>query len=178
MKTNKKIVITGAPGTGKTSVINALKNKNYKCLPEISRQITLEARENGIEQLFLTDPLLFSRKLLEGRIKQYKEAELLEGTVFLDRGIPDVIAYMDYAKDDYPQYFNDACKKYHYKQVFLLPSWEDIYTSDNERYENYEEAEQIHHYLKAAYENCGYDLIEVPKDTVENRVEFILNQLD
>ena len=34
------------------------------CMEEISRQVTLEAQEKGIEQLFLEDPLMFSEQLL------------------------------------------------------------------------------------------------------------------
>ena len=45
-------------------------------MEEISRQITLEAQENGIEQLFLEDPLLFSEQLLSGRQKQFIEADV------------------------------------------------------------------------------------------------------
>ena len=72
----KKIVITGGPGTGKTSIINDLKNRGYTCLDEISRQITLDAREKGIEQLFLTEPLLFSELLIKGRKQQFVEAQM------------------------------------------------------------------------------------------------------
>ena len=53
----QKIALIGGPGTGKTTLINALKAKGYNCMEEISRQITLEAQEKGIDQLFLEDPL-------------------------------------------------------------------------------------------------------------------------
>ena len=66
------VVITGGPGTGKTTIIDALIEQGYSCFPEISRQITLEAKKQGIEQLFLEKPLLFSELLLEGRKKQYQ----------------------------------------------------------------------------------------------------------
>ena len=36
----KKIIITGGPGTGKTSLIEELKKNNFKCFDEISREIT------------------------------------------------------------------------------------------------------------------------------------------
>ena len=55
-----KVVIAGGPGTGKTSIINHLKERGFLCFDEISRQVTLQARKDGIEQLFLTEPLLFS----------------------------------------------------------------------------------------------------------------------
>ncbi len=60
----KKIVITGGPGTGKTSLINHLEIKGFNCMHEISREVTLKAKEEGIEQLFLTEPLIFSPMLL------------------------------------------------------------------------------------------------------------------
>jgi len=105
----KKIVIAGGPGTGKTTIINELKKRGFICYDEISREITLQARKDGIEQLFLTEPLLFSEKLLEGRTKQFNDAaKEPEAVVFLDRGLPDVIAYMDYIGDKYPLPFIEA----------------------------------------------------------------------
>ena len=73
----QKIVITGGPGTGKSTVIEELGKRNFMCMPEISRSVTLNARNNGTEQLFLTKPLLFGELLLEGRVNQYIKAEKL-----------------------------------------------------------------------------------------------------
>jgi predicted ATPase len=174
----KKIVITGGPGTGKSSIIRQLEKNGYECLHEISRQVTLEAQKQGISQLFLEKPLLFSEKLLEGRTIQYKEADMLaKDIVFIDRGIPDVLAYMEYFKTDYPHYFRESCKLYPYDKVFILPPWEDIYQSDNERYESYKDAETISKYLFETYKNYGYSPIEIPKAPIADRVAFILNKI-
>ena len=101
------IVIIGGPGSGKTTLIEGLIQQGYTCYPEISREVTLEARKQGVEQLFLEQPLLFSELLLEGRKKQYAEAiDDKENIVFLDRGIPDVLAYMHYIGDAYPSFFD------------------------------------------------------------------------
>ncbi|MFD1064377.1 AAA family ATPase [Winogradskyella litorisediminis] len=175
----KKIAITGGPGTGKTSIISLLLEKGYTCYDEISRQVTLEARQQGIEQLFLTKPLLFSQKLLEGRIQQFIDATNEDkAIVFLDRGIPDVLAYMDYIGDSYPEEFIEACKNHNYDSVFILPPWEDIFTSDSERYENFSQSEIIHNHLSETYKRFGYKLLEVPLGTVQERVNFILQTLD
>lgn len=174
----KKIVVTGGPGTGKTTLIESLKERAFHCLPEISRQVTLEARKQGVEQLFLTNPLLFSEKLLEGRVNQYLESlSLAEELVFFDRGIPDVVAYLDYIGDSYPLDFEHACQRHMYDQVFLLPPWEDIYISDNERYENFDQARRIHDHLLKTYSRFGYQLTEVPTGTPEDRRDFIINNL-
>ncbi|MBU3682313.1 MAG: ATPase, partial [Flavobacterium sp.] len=150
----------------------------FCCYPEISRQVTLEARKQGIEQLFLEKPLLFSELLLEGRVNQYKNAlEEPHNLVFIDRGIPDVLAYMHYIGDSYPSHFDAACKEHIYSKIFLLPPWEEIYESDEARYENFEQARLIAHHLVETYQHYGYELIEVPKAPTADRVAFILQSL-
>lgn len=173
------VVIIGGPGTGKTTIIDGLLQKGHCCYPEISREVTLEAKKQGIDQLFLKNPLLFSEMLLQGRTKQYKNAaEEPHEIVFLDRGIPDVLAYMHFIGDHYPTFFDTACKEHIYTKIFILPPWEEIYTSDDERYENYEQAKLIYIHLINTYQKYGYKLIEVPKDSVENRISYILNALN
>lgn len=172
------IVITGGPGTGKTTIIDSLIEQGYACFPEISRQVTLEAKKQGIEQLFLEKPLLFSELLLEGRRKQHQQAtEDVAELVFLDRGIPDILAYMHYIGDSYPAFFDHACREHVYSKIFVLPPWEEIYESDEARYENFEQAKLIFAHLLETYQKYGYELIEVPRGTVEERIQFILSQL-
>ncbi len=175
----KRIVIAGGPGTGKTTLINHLRALGFVCYDEISREVTLQARKDGIEQLFLTEPLLFSEKLLEGRKQQFDKAgEEQQSVVFLDRGLPDVLAYMDYIGDAYPQYFVDTCKQNTYDYVFILAPWQDIFVSDAERYENFEQAIEIHHHLLKTYTSFGYHLVDVPFGTLDERSRFILDYLN
>ncbi len=175
---NKKIVITGGPGTGKSSVIHHLEREGYVCYHEVSREITAAAQKQGISQLFLEKPILFSEKLLEARVRQHIEASSKKDhTIFLDRGIPDVVAYMEYFGTTYPRKFQQACEDHSYDRIFLLPPWEDIYQNDNERYESFEQALLIHDCLKKTYLSYGYQPIEVPKNSIENRSDFILNNI-
>lgn len=175
----QKIVITGGPGTGKSTILNELIQQKYDCMPEISREIILKAREKGIEQLFLKKPLLFSQLLLEGRENQFSQADKMKTKIiFFDRGIPDVHGYMNYLGVDYPNVFKEISNKNRYTSVFMLPPWQEIYTSDNERYENFEQSLAIHNHLKKTYLELGYEIMEVPKGTIEKRVNFILNSIN
>lgn len=177
MKT-KKIIFAGGPGTGKTSVLKELKKEGYCCFEEVSRQVTLAAKQMGITQLFLKDPLLFSQKLLERRIEQFKKAEETNSKFcFYDRGIPEVSAYMEYKAEEIPDFFKKAQQIYKYDLLFYFPIWDEIYTPDNERYESLSEAKIIDTYIRKAYINLGYSLIEVPKTNLKNRKEFIFEHL-
>lgn len=167
-------LLIGGPGTGKSTTLQALQKKGYPCFEEISRQVTLDAQKEGISQLFLEQPLLFSQKLLAGRIKQYQEAQALQATCFIDRGIPDITAYMDLFNEDYTQDFINANHDYTYSKVFHFPIWKEIYEQDNERYENFEQASKIDKNLLETYSKLGYSIIEVPKTSIEERVEFII----
>ena len=174
----KKIVITGGPGSGKTTLISFLLENGFQCQNEISREVIIEAQREGIDQLFLTDPILFSQKLLEGRLKQFQEIHHFEKShIFYDRGLPDITAYMDFTNVDYPNTFKKTCHNNRYDTVFLLPPWKEIYKQDNERYESFEEAQKIHDCLLNGYDQYGYDVIEVPFGTLEDRMHFITNNL-
>mgnify|MGYP000574935144 CR=1 FL=1 len=174
----QKIVLIGGPGTGKTTILNELKKRGFFCFDEVSREVTLKAQKQGIEQLFLTKPLLFSEMLLEGREEQFLKAkETSEKIIFFDRGIPDVHAYMNYFKTDYPSVFIEKSKQYKYDLIFHFSPWKEIHTTDNERYETFEESSTIDHFLKEAYTELNYNIINVPFGSVDERTNFIINSL-
>lgn len=177
-KKSKKIVLIGGPGTGKSTVLNELKNNGYYCFDEVSREITQKAQKDGIDQLFLEDPLLFSKLLLEGREQQYLQSENKdEEFIFFDRGIPDVHAYLDFFKSSYPQIFLEKSMKYRYYLVFHFSPWKQIHETDNERYENFQETVLIDQFLLKTYKKLQYKIINVPFGSVPERVKFIINAL-
>ena len=174
----KKVVITGGPGTGKSSVISSLQELKYTCMSEVSRKVTRDAQDRGVDQLFLKDPLKFSELLLQGRINQYTDSDIHGGSaVFFDRGIPDVLGYLDYVKVSYPDFFKEACLQYKYHKIFMMPPWKEIYKTDNERYESFEQSLLIYENLKKTYSGIGYDFQVIPEGTIQDRVDYILNAL-
>ena len=182
---SSRVVITGAPGTGKTSIIKGLEAQGFYCFHEIIRNMTAKARKEEVATkqvsnplVFVKDPYAFNQGLLEGRLKHFLQADkLIEEFCFFDRGIPDVLAYMDFFNQEYGDDFIRICQKNKYDKVFILPPWKEIYISDHERLESFDESERIHEYLLQTYRDYGYEPIPVPKTMVADRVSFVLEQL-
>ncbi|MDC6364455.1 MULTISPECIES: AAA family ATPase [Flavobacteriaceae] len=181
-----KVVITGAPGTGKTSIVNGLEERGFQCFHEIIRDMTLKAKQEGDSKEHISNPLVFvedamqfNKDLLYGRAKHYQQSlEIDIPLSFFDRGIPDVLAYMDFFGQSYGEEFIHTCKENRYDIIFIVPPWKEIYVSDNERLETFEEAEKIHDALMNTYKEFDYNPIVVPKDGVTQRIDFILKTLN
>lgn len=181
----KRVVITGGPGTGKTSLVKSLEEAGFLCYHEIIRDLTSEAIEGNDPSQFATNPLAFvddpfsfNEKILQGRLRQFQEATGDNGNVvFFDRGMPDVLAYMDYFKQAYGDDFKDPCHRFRYDKVIILPPWKGIYTSDGERFESFEEASAIHIELVNTYEYFDYVPVHLPTGSIEERHLFVVDLL-
>lgn len=109
-------------------------------------------------------------------MQQYDNA-LLETINFYDRTVMDSYAYL--IKDKVPtreQWEKDMDEK-RFDQIFLLPVWPEIHAQDTERMETLEECYEVEKFMRAAYEQKGYSLIDVPFGTVEERIAFIERHL-
>ena len=170
-------IITGAPGTGKTTIINALKKKDYYCAEEISRELIAEQISIGGNILPWEDQIAFENKIAHRRYKQYLDSP--ENCIcFFDRSSIDCIAYLNNNKLESTSQINQIIKNCIFnKTVFYTPVWEEIYKNDSERQESFDQSIKIDKYLKDSYMKFGYTIIEIPKTTLDKRVNFILSQI-
>lgn len=171
-------ILTGSPGAGKTTLLEALRQDGFSIVPEVAREIIKKQLETGGNALPWKDTFLYTRLMLDGSVKSYMEH--LENTeiLFFDRGIPDTLCYSEMIGNGISEEMYLAATAYRYNpKVFLLPPWPEIYTTDNERKQSWEEAEQTYHQMKAIYERFHYEVIDIPKDTIANRKKFILEIL-
>ena len=68
-----RVVITGGPGTGKTSIIKSLEKMNFNVFNESSREVTKKYKNNDSDQYFLSNPIDFSNILIDKRKKQFEQ---------------------------------------------------------------------------------------------------------
>jgi predicted ATPase len=174
---NQKYIITGAPGTGKTAIINALKKEGHSCAEEISRTIITEEIARGGDALPWKNLAAFSQQVIALRKAQHTNAPKGR-THFFDRGIVDVIAYLKLDNLVVNDNIMQMAKQFPYnKTVFYTPIWAEIYTNDSERKEDINTAKNIEKILLTTYQSFGYTLLKVPKLTVNERTAFILSKI-
>jgi predicted ATPase len=179
VQTNPNLfVVTGGPGCGKTTVLIELERRGYQFAPEVARQIIQEQMRADGTALPWSDRELYTQLMLERSIASYQAHTPANEITFADRGIPDTLTYARLIglRDD--TYIRQACEDYRYAAiVFVAPPWEEIYRTDDERKQDFEEAIRTHEINVNVYRECGYGLIELPRASVQERGEFIVGKL-
>tara|TARA_B100000965_G_C19513600_1_gene723065 strand:- start:561 stop:1088 length:528 start_codon:yes stop_codon:yes gene_type:complete len=174
---NQRYIITGAPGTGKTSIINELKNRGFNCINENVREIISDEKiiVEGIANY--KNQVDFERKIVNLRIQQYLSTSK-DHIFFFDRSAFDSIAYLDLKNLQFTsEIITDIRKCSFNRTVFYTPIWEEIYINDNERKESVEQAIKIEKFLIKTYESENYRLVKVPKLPIKKRADFIISKI-
>lgn len=167
-------VLTGGPGCGKTTLIEALHTLGFRTIPEVARDIIKEQMETGGDALPWKNRERYTQLMLERSIVSYQEAAQNNSPAFFDRGLPDTLCYGRLIGLEISTAMEQAAWNYRYhKSVFLLPPWKAIYTTDSERKQDWAEAVRTHTVMAETYQEYGYSIIEVPKKTVQERIAFL-----
>lgn len=172
-------VVTGGPGSGKSSLITELRVRGFSTAGEAGRGIIQDQAAIEGRGLPWTDPLLFAELMLSWDMRSYHLAEQDKGIVLFDRGIPDVLGYLRLVGMPAPPHLQAASRKFIYNRtVFIAPPWREIFQQDRERKQDFEEAVRTYDALAAVYQELGYQPVELPRAPVEERVRFVLSRID
>ena len=167
-------VITGAPSSGKTTIINELRKRNFQVAHEVARAYicSLVDKSHPVHSI-PRHTLDIQQKILD--LKSKREQKLNpEEIIFFDRGIPDSIAYYLYHGLD-PEEVIQACQHNRYKKIFYLEGLP--IEADGVRVENEQAAQELGELIQQSYLSLGYEILKVPAVSVEERTELLLKEL-
>ncbi|KVP60772.1 ATPase [Burkholderia ubonensis] len=172
-------VVTGGPGSGKSTLIDALERAGCARSQEAGRGVIRDQVAVDGPALPWRDRSAFAELMLGWEMRSHHLARQARGPVFFDRGVPDVIGYLRLSGLAVPAHAEAAARRFRYhRRVFIAPPWPDIYTQDAERRQDFAEAVRTCDAMVECYASYGYRLIELPRASVKARVRFVLDALD
>ncbi|GHE32097.1 AAA family ATPase [Sphingobacterium griseoflavum] len=173
-------VITGGPGVGKTTLLHELGKSGFRTVAEDARRIIQDEIKNDGDGVPWKNKAYYTVLMLQASVEQYvlyRDSDDRE-IHFFDRGILDACCYAEMMHIDMPDDVQYAAARLRYnRKVFILPPWKEIYKHDEERRQDWREAVYTYEAIQSTYRTHGYELIEVPKESVQHRVDFVVSQI-
>ena len=168
-------VITGGPSSGKSTVIRLLKDQGYTTTQEVARHYIDLQRMNGrsVDEI-RANQRQFQHKILNMQIDMERRLDPQE-QVFLDRGLPDELAYYQYFNIEPDGKLLDYLKTATYKKVFIL----ELLSLDKDyaRTEDVDAQIALHQLIIDTYKSRNDEIVMVPVLPPKERVAFILKNL-
>ncbi|MBM3263219.1 MAG: AAA family ATPase [candidate division Zixibacteria bacterium] len=174
--TNLRFVLTGGPGTGKTTTLHSLAERGYLHASDSARDIIRERLASGLSP---RPPLAqFGHEILQRDIARYLETLATDHPVFFDRGIVDALGMLDHQQAMPMGQVETYVRLYPYNSVVLLmPPWEAIYRTDADRDQTFAESVQVFERVRAWYARWDYETVEIPCMAIDRRIDFILQTI-
>ncbi len=173
---NRRVVISGCSGGGKSTLVDALGRAGYGVVTEPGRRIITEERRRGGRALPWIDAHAFVRRAVAMSRNDIEGVSNDSGWVFFDRGLVDAASALSELSGE-PIADILADKRAYHRRVFLAPPWPEIYVNDADRRHPLSSAMQEYDRLVETYPTLGYDVVMLPKVSVVQRVAFVLQQL-
>ena len=166
------VVVSGASGGGKSTLIAALAAQGIATVPEPGRRIVAAALAGDGRGLPWAEPALFARRAVALALQDWQAACALSGPVVFDRGLLDAVAAFEHATGALPPQAEGLCARYH-RQVWLAPPWPALYRQDAERRQGPAQALAEYHRLRAFLPRFGYEIKDLPRVPVLTRAAIL-----
>jgi predicted ATPase len=167
-------VITGAPCSGKTTLIDQLADRGFRTVPETGRQYIEREMTRGrtIDEI-REDEAALARGIRDMQLG-IEHRLRANDVAFLDRAFPDCLAFCRVVGLD-PNQILAECFHHRYASVFVLDRLP--VQQDGVRTEDDATAGFLDEWLARDYNALGYRVVRVPVLSPEERLAFVLERL-
>jgi predicted ATPase len=171
-------VLTGGPGAGKTTLVEAMKARGFATTEEAGRGVIRQEVESGGDGLPWVDRERFAELMFDWELRSYRQAERQAGPVVFDRGLPDTIGYL-WLEGLEPLAWikEEAWRRRYNTRVFIAPPWKAIYGQDEQHRQSWDIAVRTYEVMAETYAAMDYDLVELPLASVADRAEFLADAI-
>lgn len=173
----KRYILSGTPGSGKTSIIQNLKLKGFETIDEAATDVIAQQQKMGIREpwkrhAFIDSVLNLQQERLENaqsNLQFYDRSPICTYALSLFLDFPISNHLLNVIK-------NNLQQKTYEMDVFFVENLGFIKNTDARKisFENALRFEKMH---LDAYEKFGYNLIFIQAGRIDERTSFILNSL-
>ena len=172
----ERFVISGGPGTGKSTLVDALARSGEVCYPEVSRQLIREQVLQGTKLLPWNDLAGFAHECV-ARMRAQIADSARHARAFFDRGLPDVVGYLRHGGVAPVSALRKDSRAYT-PVVFFAPPWREIYVNDSERPQSFDESVALSTQIRRTYAEYGFIVIDLERGSLQDRVRQVQRVLD
>lgn len=123
-----RFLITGGPGSGKSTLIDALTAQGFAHTGEAGRAIIKDQVAINCKALPWQNPSAFAELMLCWEMRSYNQAAQFMGKVYFDRGLPDIIGYLRLVRLPVQHHIARAAELMRYnRRVFIASPWREIF---------------------------------------------------
>lgn len=176
MPPTRLVILSGCSGGGKSTLLDELAARGHAVVPEAGRRLLRDELASGGRALPWADPTAFLQRILAMALADHAGATAQPGLVFFDRSIVDALSGLEH-RTGHP-FLRPLGETHRYHPlVFLTPPWRDIYVQDDERRHGFAKAKAEYLRLRRDYPALGYQILDLPKQPVADRADFVLRHL-
>ncbi len=168
----QKYILTGAPGSGKSSILLELERRGEHIIREAAEDVIKRYQAKGIEKPWELPN--FQGEILDLQIQRENRIPQEAKRVFIDRGIYDGLAYLKEGSEIYKKIKEDGRN---YSKIFFIGRLQKTETNKTRREDDLEAA-LLENKLQETYLQQGYELFKIPQLQLEERAELILNWIN
>jgi predicted ATPase len=170
------VLLSGCSGGGKSTLLEELRVRGHPVVEEPGRRIVKQELERGGDALPWIDAAAFARRAIQIALSDRERAWNQRGWIFFGRGLIDAVSALEELTGEGMLPVFGTQHRYH-RKVFLAPPWPEIYQGDTERRHGFEAGVAEFERLQRVYPALGYEVIMLPKVTVDQRADFVLAEL-